>query len=279
MNIVDAICNLVRNPILELVSYDANVNRANAMGDALEEYVKDLFAGTFGLTGEDRNVRLGEVFSYLGNANNPPDMMLKGGDAIEVKKIQSYNSALALNSSYPKQVLSKESPMLSSACRKAEDDWKTKDMIYVVGCVDETSLKHLVMVYGLDYCANDECYRRIRSTIKDGVESIPGVDFSESKELGHINKVDPLGITYMRIRGMWGIENPWKVFDYVYQRDPEKSFNFMCLINETKWNSLGNTDRLTALQNENFSIKDVKIKNPDNPAQQVKAKLISYVIG
>lgn len=45
----------------------------------------------------------------------------------------------------------------------------------------------------------------------------------ESKELGHINKVDPLGVTYMRVRGMWGIDNPWKVFSYIYERDMENN--------------------------------------------------------
>ena len=131
---------------------------------------------------------------------------------------------------------------------------------------------------GLDYCASEECYKRIRTTIKNGVESIPGVQFAESKELGRINKVDPLGITYMRVRGMWGIENPWKVFDYVYQRDFTKSFNFMCIINETKWNTFTNTNLIENLNVDGFKIQNVKIKNPDNPAQLVKAKLITYTL-
>ena len=29
-----------------------------------------------------------EVFSYLGNTSNPPDMIIKDGDAIEVKKLK-----------------------------------------------------------------------------------------------------------------------------------------------------------------------------------------------
>lgn len=51
-----------------------------------------------------RNRLISETFCYLGNPNNPPDSMLKnGGDAIEVKKIEAPNAALALNSSYPKE--------------------------------------------------------------------------------------------------------------------------------------------------------------------------------
>lgn len=99
--------------------------------------------------------------------------------------------------------------MISSACKSAEQ-WAEKDIIYTVGVVDKNTndLKRLCMVYGLDYCASDECYSRIKTTIKNGVEAIPGIEFAESRELGHINKVDPLGITYIRVRGMWGIENP-----------------------------------------------------------------------
>lgn len=276
MNILNAIYNLVNNPIVELVNYYEGRNRANNAGDALEEYIKDLFADTFDLNEKERIEKLSTVFSYLGNNSNPPDAMLRGGDAIEVKKIESPNAALALNSSYPKHVLSKNSPMISAACRDAED-WDQKDMIYAVGLVDKQNrLHHLAMVYGLDYCASDECYTRIKTTIKNGVESIQGVEFAESRELGHINNVDPLGITYMRVRGMWGIENPWRVFKYLYTRDYSKKFTFMCIINESKWNTFDNTALIYDIQDENFHIEDVKIKNPDNPAQLVFAKLITY---
>ena len=140
------------------------------------------------------------------------------------------------------------------------------------------NIQHLSMVYGEDYCAEEECYLRIKSKIKQGVESIQGVEFSETKELGRVNKIDPLGITYMRVRGMWGIENPWSVFKYIYQRDSEKSFNFMALINENKWNSFENKDELVSLQNENLKIIDVKIKDTNNPAKLKNAKLITYYL-
>lgn len=105
MNIINAIINLINNPITELVSHYQGHNRANQTGDALEEYTKDLFANAFGLSQDEHKQKLSEVFSYLGNNNNPPDAMLQNGDAIEMKKIESNNSALALNSSYPKAKL------------------------------------------------------------------------------------------------------------------------------------------------------------------------------
>ncbi len=275
MNIINAIYNLVNNPIVELLSANQGRNRANNAGDALEEYIKDLFANTFDVLDDVRNVRRSAVFSYLGNNNNPPDAMLKDGDAIEIKKIESENSSLALNSSYPKRTLRCDSSMISSACRTAEA-WTEKDMIYAVGVVKNNNLKHLAMVYGLDYCASEECYSRIKNTIKDGVEAIPGVEFASTNELGRINKVDPLGITYMRVRGMWGIENPWKVFDYVYERNANKRFNFMCIINDAKWASFDNTELLMSLRVEGFLIQNVEIKDPNNPAMLVPAKLITF---
>ena len=277
MNIINAIYNLVNNPVIALAEHYKGKNRANNAGVALEEYVKDLFSNSFNMSETQKLEKWNEVFSYLGNDSNPPDAMLKGGDAIEVKKIESDNSALALNSSYPKHTLRADSRMISTACRNAEE-WTEKDMIYAVGVVKNNNLKHLCFVYGLDYCANDECYSRIKQTIKEGVENISNVEFAETNELGRINRVDPLGITYLRIRGMWGIDNPWSVFSYVYKRDMKKKFNFMCIINENKWNSFDNKELLENITDNKFSIEDIRIKNPDNPAHLINAKLITYAI-
>ncbi len=279
-NIIDAIINLVTNPKFELKAYSESHNRANNMGEALEEYVKDIFAGTVNEKDENvRNQKLSEVFSYLGNQNNPPDSMLRGGDAIEVKKIESNDSSLALNSSYPKAKLYCDSPMIKKDCRICEK-WDVKDMIYAVGVVDANNLKSLALVYGNDYCAEKSVYEQIKSVIKNGVESISGVEFSETKELGRVNRVDPLGITYLRVRGMWGIENPFSVFNYIYKRDYSKDFNFMALINDEKYYSFNNYNKIEELCEyiPSLHIKNVKIKNPNNPAQLKSAKLITFTV-
>ena len=283
-NIIDAIINIISNPVIKITDYSKSHNRANNMGEALEEYVKDVFANTVGENDQAiRNRALQSVFSYSGNQNNPPDMMLRNGDAIEVKKIENKNSQLALNSSYPKCKLYKNSSMISEGCRKATD-WGTeseREIVFVVGVCKENVLSSLTMVYGIDYAASAEVYEKIARIIKDGISSIPDVELAETNELGRVNKVDPLGITYLRVRGMWGIENPTKVFNYIYSPVQDKQFNFMALINTEKYNSFVNhieLDNLVGLV-AGLEITDVEIRNPDNPVELKPAKMITFNVG
>ena len=279
-NIISAIINIINNPVYQLEEYNNFHNRANGMGEALEEYIKDIFAGSVHENNElERNRKISECFSYLGNQNNPPDSILKNGDAIEVKKLESKGSNLALNSSYPKAKLFSDSTMITAACRSCEK-WTEKDIIYVIGVVQNRMLSHLCMVYGIDYAASKEIYTRIKSVIRDGVNSIQNVQFAETNELGRVNRVDPLGITYLRVRGMWGIENPMKVFSYIYQPDELMNFNFMALINKEKYDGFENTYELENLADtvRGLEIADVEIKTPDNPALFKRSKLITYKI-
>jgi hypothetical protein len=188
------------------------VNRANNMGEALEFFTKDAFCNTFEETNAQKKKDIySENFSYLGNQNNPPDIIIKNSDAIEVKKIDGVRASdLALNSSYPKAKLHQDSPMITSACKTCEK-WAEKDIIYAVGDIDNHNLKILSLVYGDCYAANKEIYEKIKDKISAGIKEMD-LEFSETKELGRVNRVDPLGITNLRIRGMWTIQNPLKVY-------------------------------------------------------------------
>ncbi|MDG6249757.1 NgoPII family restriction endonuclease [Methanocalculus sp.] len=281
-NILIAIMNIVKTPITEINEYYTSHNRANNMGEALEEYVKDMFSGTIKETDKiKRDLAFSNFFSYLGTQNHPPDFILKGGDAVEVKKIENINSGLALNSSYPKAKLFSSSSMITSACRECEV-WDEKDIIYAVGVVKGNKLSSLCMFYGIDYAASAEIYERIKKTVSAGISTTTSVEFSETKELGRVNKVDPLGITHLRIRGMWGIENPMKVFKDFYRSDDSKDFNYMALINNEKYKSFSLSDRKLfekmVKATPDLKFKDIEIKTPDNPAKLKKAKLISFKI-
>lgn len=87
INILDAIFNIVNYPIFDIKAHYSGRNRANSVGEALETYIKDAFANTFETENEkERLKQFNEKFSWLGNQNHPPDIMIKSGDAIEVKK-------------------------------------------------------------------------------------------------------------------------------------------------------------------------------------------------
>src|SRR3989339_181662 len=277
-NLLIAITNLVKNPITNLVSHYRSSNRINNMGDALEFYIKDLFCNSLEVNDlEKKNEIYSKYFSYIGNQNNPPDIIIKQGDAIEVKKIESLRSGIALNSSYPKDKLYSDSPMITTACRNCED-WREKDLVYVIGVSNDNKLKALWLVYGDCYSASKEVYERVRDKISNGVNELQDVEFSETNELGRVNKLDPLGITYLRIRGMWGMENPIKVFDYIPQINLKSEFSVNVIMLKEKYLSFPQKDinNIEQLINLNFSIKDIKIKSPNNPAKLLDAKLLSY---
>lgn len=279
-NILNAFINIIDNYTIDVSNITSGNNRANNMGEGLETYIKDIFAGT---TNEaDPQIRLEkleEIYSYQGNKNNPPDLMLKNSDAIEIKKLESKNSAIALNSSYPKAKLYADSPMITMAC-KACEEWDVKDMLYAVGYTNQSLLKSLWLVYGDCFCADKETYERIKSTISSGIETINDVELTQTKELGKVKKVDPLGITDLRIRGMWHIDNPNKIFNYIYHYDDTKEFQLMCLMKKDKYNSLPSEDKnaIENIENIDVKVKDVKIKNPNNPIQLIDAKLLVFKV-
>ena len=99
-NLLVAIRNLVQNPIKDVLThYQRGTNRINLVGDALEIYVKDLFCNVSNVSElSAKNETYPQYLSYIGNQNNPPDFMIRGGDAVEVKKTGSTTS-LPLNSS------------------------------------------------------------------------------------------------------------------------------------------------------------------------------------
>ena len=277
-NILTAIQNIVNSPIGELKTFYESRNRANNMGIALETYIQDVFAGTlFEENEEKRLLELEKAFSYLGNQNNPPDVIIRDGDAIEVKKIESDASQLALNSSYPKAKLYADNPMITAKCRSCEK-WSEKDIIYAVGVVNKSNLTRLFFVYGIDYAASASTYERIKTKISEGINAIRNVEFADTKELARVNRVDPLGITYLRIRGMWGIDNPTRVFSKVLKSKSTAKFNFTAIINSAKYDSFPAAQRskLESMINKSFSIDDIKIKTPDNPSILKDAKLITH---
>ena len=281
-NILRAIHTIVSNDIPDVVNFYRSKNKINAVGDALELFIKDTFANTLNETNELKKQEIYEqIFSYTGNANNPPDFMLTSGDAVEVKKLNSQTGQIALNSSYPTAKLYSNSPMITKACRECEQ-WTEKDLLYVIGSVNRKKLSLLWLVYGDCYAASQEVYQSMKHKIISGIKLTTGVEFSPTKELGRVNKVDPLGITNLRIRGMWQIEHPHKVYQYlnIPQRKENLNFSLFVLMRESKYLSFSTEDRdnLESIDRNNLKIQQVQIKSPDNPVKRIAARLIGYQI-
>lgn len=277
-NILEACLTIANNPWGKLQDNNDGRNRVNNVGKALELYIENSFAGIVNDINEtDRLKIIDDTYSYLGNQNNPPDLMLKDGDAIEVKKIQSANSALALNSSYPKAKLFSDSSMITKRCKTCED-WSEKDIIYAVGHTTDNNLKSLWMVYGDCYAAEKDIYERIKNIISDGIQTIPDVDLVKTNEIAKVKRVDPLGITDLRVSGMWHITNPKNVFNYLYTSSSRAIFELLVLMRSEKYNSFPNEVQNRIASSELLKIKDVKIKDPNNPAKLLDAKLITFVL-
>ena len=247
------------------------------MGAAFEDFVKNAFAGC--LDQDIRSIRkaYSRTFSYLGNSTNPPDAMLINSDAIEIKKIKTLGtSQLQLNSSYPKNKLRSGNPKICNACRTCEK-WEEKDMLYVVGQIDEKELHNIFFVYGDLYCDSHDIYENVENVIKAGLESLDEVELAETNELGRINKVDHLGISDLRVRGMWLIKTPFQHFEYLTDEIVNYKFKLVVLIPEDKYNDFENIDEFEEFCKENgVSISNEEIEDPQNPANLINSKLITY---
>lgn len=283
-NVLVALKNILENPTNEILEiYEGVVhNRANNMGDALEYYIKDLFCSSINVKNfSEKDKIYSKYLSYLGNSNNPPDFIIRKSSAVEVKKIEKLSFGdIALNSSYPKDYLYSTSTLINSACKNCENEyggWDKKEMIYSIGNVVGNKLKLLWFLDGACYSADDEVYKKIKTTIQKGVNSIEGVEFSDTKELGKVKKIDPLGVTDLRIRGMWSIKHPMKVFDYLVDSyDNTKELQVYCLMLKDKFDRINNDDKENLMKyiKEGKLVKeDVNVKNPNNPAKFMDAVL------
>ena len=279
-NILTAIKAIVESPGLKYVRESNNViqNRANQMGASFEEDVKDAFANCIGKDQITIKKERSETFSYLGRSTTPPDAILMSSDAIEIKKLESSTSSIQLNSSYPKNKLHSTNPKICTACRECEE-WDVKDMLYVIGIVNKQILKSIFFIYGDLYCDANEIYDNVEKVIKNRIQTIDGFELADTNELARINNIDHLGITDLRVRGMWIIKSPFNYFEYLIGDQRDSSFKLVALIPEEKYNSFDNVEEFENFSEEyGIDIVDDEIEDPQNPANLINVKLIKYYI-
>jgi len=279
-NILEAIVNISKLTHFNVKEMTFGNNRANNLGDGLETFIKDVFSSsTSSHSKQEKVLNYSNSFSFEGIKNHPPDLMIKGGDAIEVKKVESVNSNLQLNSSHPKSKLLASSPFITEYCRNCEE-WQEKDIIYIVGHVKKKVLSSLWFTYGNIYAADENLYTNLKETITNTFDSIDKISFSETKELGRINFVDPLRITNMRIRGMWLLKPPKKVYDYIYKYQPNLKFQLVAIMPTDKYYSFpkSSINKIESSEINDLNIEDVNDKNPNNPVNLIPCKLITIKV-
>jgi hypothetical protein len=277
-NILKALINLDSVGNNNVSQIYQSKNRINSVGESLEYFIKDIFCDSFNIEEvKDKEKNYSNYLSYSGNQNNPPDFIIENGDAVEVKKIQSQGSNIALNSSFPKDKLYKTDSRITKACKNIDEEWDEKDIIYVIGVVKKGKLKLLWLVYGDCYAADKEIYLKLFNGISDYINDMR-YEFAQTNEIGKVKRVDPLGITDFRIRGMWHIKNPLNVFNYLdsvyYNKDND--LEVYAIMKDEKYNSFDKSYR-EKLENEsspNLKVNDVEIKNPNNPVNYINSKLI-----
>ena len=280
INIITALLNIKKHRDNDLGKIVSIVNseqpKVNKEGSPFDGYIKDAFCNSFSIKNPNEKMKAYlNNFSYLGSQNNPPDIIVRGGDAIEVKKVKSITgSTIALNSSFPKQKLRADDDMITTECKNCEI-WKEKDLVYCVGHVTDGKVNVIVFVYGDCYTANSEVYKKVRLPIIEGLKNLE-IPMSKTKELARLNKVDPLRITDLRVRGMWQIKTPLKFFSEILKLDEERQLSVFAIMRKEKFDSLEKADKEEA--KKNFSVASVKIKNPDIPQKLIDAVLLSFAV-
>ncbi len=282
-NLLRAVQCIVKNSISDLKDSKKSINRIHQKGIPLEELIKDIFADS--LDESDKGIlahKHSKVFSYLGNQNNPPDLMIGHGDAIEVKKIGSFKTGIQLNSSYPKSKLFANDPMITADCRAAKGEkWDSKDLIYAIGVIKEERLKCLWLIVGDCVAADYHIYQRIKDEIIVKVEKIRDIEFSQNREIAELNQIDYLDSAYAKISGSWGISNPANIYNYLnIDCNEEAGLQVISIMTVEKYHSFPKSDISNILrmakENNSLKISNVQIKSPNDNNISIDAKLIVY---
>lgn len=284
-NTVNAFIRGVENAdinIIQLYTLNSNMfsNRIVNVGDAMELFVKDLYANTLHIKDIDtKNLCFEDIFSYVSKQSSPPDLIVRGHEAVEIKKqdLTTY-SDLPLNSSYPRDYIYSDSKMLTVECRNCEEEWDKKPLVYVVGNIDKKKrfLNSVWFSMGNCFCADRQVYENIKKVIEDTILSNNSLSFKETNELGRVSNIDALNYSSLRIRGMWNLKHPGKIFgDFVHNKvSDDLKTKYRLIMLEEDFNKVSEDAKLSLMKKIKDGIiekVDVKINNPNNANEFLNA--------
>lgn len=249
------------------------INRINEEGDPLEKWFKKLFDPTFE-NNEDKYDK--EIISHPGSKNNPPDFILRNGDAFEIKKIGNVTTSnIALNSSFPKDKLYSKDPKLTDDCRNCESTpWVEKELFYVIGVQPKYKpIKCIFVVHAACIANSYSAYEKHFNDLKQHIESAQQFNWSKTNELGKIHLFDPAKKTSLRVRPMYAMENPFKTFEKYIHKSALASF----LITEEQYKKYPQMDKNNIEKDNDIRVEDININSPKEPnGQTISCKIFSF---
>lgn len=246
-----------------------------AKGKPFEIFAKNMFAGSLGALPNHVDAAWSKTFSWLGSDNAPPDFMIWGGDAVEVK-VHGSTTQIQLNSSPPKRSLKATDTRIEEGCRECEI-WVEKDFVYFIGKANAEYVEALWLIDGKCIAAESSVYDVLFDRLKATVKELGG---EPGNEIGRLNRVDPLKATSLRVRGMWLLDHPAKVFKSIFIKPQNDVFVLNALVSETKWNEYPSQmiADLEALAEKGLNITHVDLPDSGGSEAPLKAVHISWQI-
>ena len=246
-----------------------------AKGQPFEIFAKNMFAGSLGALPNHVDAAWSKTFSWLGSDNAPPDFMIWGGDAVEVK-VHGSTTQIQLNSSPPKRSLKATDTRIEEGCRECEI-WVEKDFVYFIGKANAEYVEALWLIDGKCIAAESSVYDVLFDRLKATVKELGG---EPGNEIGRLNRVDPLKATSLRVRGMWLLDHPAKVFKNIFIKPQNDVFVLNALVSQTKWNEYSSelVADLEALADKGLNITHVDLPDSGGSEAPLKAVHISWQI-
>ena len=281
-NILSTIKNISDFNVNNMSDYfkDYASTQVKTIRQEIEYFVKDAISGSFKSINDKKPTdRYNGVFSYVGSKNKPPDMIIRGGDALVIKTIKTYKGSLTVNNYPPKDRLMWNDPWIVKNCREIDGgQWNSKDIFYVIGWIEKRRMKYLNFIQGSCFIPEEKVYNKKIDSLKKNIYNYlesEGLEAINTIGLGKVNNVDPLGITNLRIKGVWSIKNPLKIFSDTFSYDKNNDFTLIALMFKNKFDLFPKKDIDAIVNDKQIEIKDVKIKDSNDPQRNIEAKLIT----
>lgn len=246
-----------------------------AQGKPFEIFAKNMFAQSLGAVNAHVDAAWQKTFSWRGSANHPPDFMIRGGDAVEVKTHKGIGQ-IQLNSSPPKRTLKANDPRIEKGCKDCEI-WTEKDFLYFIGKANSEYVEALWLIDGRCIADVSSTYDNVFDQIAISITNLGGND---GNELGRLNAIDPLKATSLRVRAMWLLEHPAKLFEAFLVPPEEDTFVLNVLISEDKWHSFSKEEieQLNELKSLGVKVEEISIPDSSHKHQSANAVRVTWKV-